>query len=273
MATLDYRQDQFNDQKLIRTEDFALGHLEKNLEYWSMNTLEDLKRNILQVEERLGYIFDTKDHLILALIHRSFVNEYKAAPLEHNERLEFLGDSVLGLVLADYLYHRLPDYPEGMLSQLRSRLVDATSCAHYLQKLGLSPFILLGRGEKITEGRAKLSIQADVFEAIVGAIYLDGGLVSVKSFFLCHFEEEINQAIGSPPRNYKADLQDYSQRKYQKTPIYKVVQESGPDHAKIFHVMVFVDDKEAGLGMGASKKEAEQRAAFEAVSKIPQETA
>ena len=236
-----------------------------------MNSLDDLRKNILQVEEKLGYMFGVKEHLILALIHRSFVNEYKEAVLEHNERLEFLGDSVLGLVLADYLYHRLPTYPEGFLSQLRSRLVDAVSCAQYLQKLDLAPFILLGRGEKMTEGRAKLSIQADVFEAIIGAIYLDGGLLSVKSFFLCHFEGEINQAIGSPPRNYKADLQDYSQRKYQKTPVYKVVQESGPDHAKIFHVVVYLDDQEAGLGMGASKKEAEQRAAFEAMAKIPEE--
>ena len=233
-----------------------------------MNALEELKKNILSVEERLGYIFENKEYLVLSLIHRSFVNEYKLVPLQHNERLEFLGDSVLGLILADYLYHRLPSYPEGLLSQLRSRLVDANSCAHYLQKLALAEFILLGRGEKITEGQAKLSIQADVFEAIIGAIYLDGGLPVAKSFFICHFEEEISQAIGSPPRNYKADLQDYSQKKYQKTPVYKVVQETGPDHSKIFHVMVLLDDKEAGLGIGASKKEAEQRAAFEAMSKI-----
>lgn len=235
-----------------------------------MNALEELKTNILAVEERLGYVFENKDYLILSLVHRSFVNEYKAAPIHHNERLEFLGDSVLGLVIADYLYHRLPTYPEGLLSQLRSRLVDSNSCAQYLQKLSLSEFILLGRGEKITEGRTKLSIQADVFEAIVGAIYLDGGLTVVKSFLLCHFEEEISQAIGSPPRNFKADLQDYSQKKYQKTPVYKVVQESGPDHSKIFHVMVFIDENQAGLGMGASKKEAEQRAAFDALSRIPE---
>lgn len=233
-----------------------------------MNALDELKSNISFVEERLGYLFENKDHLVLSLIHRSFVNEYKEAPLSHNERLEFLGDSVLGLVLADYLYHRLPSYPEGQLSQLRSRLVDANACAHYLQKINVADFILLGRGEKMTEGRAKSSIQADVFEAIIGAIYLDGGFKSVKSFFLCHFEDEVNEAIGSPSRNYKADLQDYSQKKYQKTPLYKVMQESGPDHAKIFHVMVFVNDKEVGIGLGASKKEAEQRAAFDAISKL-----
>ncbi len=129
-------------------------------------------------------------------------------------------------------------------------------------------YILLGRGEKITEGKAKVSILADVFEALIGAIYLDGGLTIARSFFLCHFEAEMESAIGSPSRNYKAELQDHSQRKFQKAPIYKIVQETGPDHAKIFHVMVYVDEKEAGMGLGASKKEAEQRAAFEALSKI-----
>ena len=234
-----------------------------------MNAWEELKENLTAVEERLGYLFSCKDFLILALIHRSFVNEFKGETLQHNERLEFLGDSVLGLVLADYLYHRLPGHPEGQLSQLRSRLVDANSCAHYMQKLGVAPYILLGRGEKITEGQTKISIQSDVFEAVIGAIYLDGGIGVVKSFFLSHFEDEINHAIGSPPRNFKADLQDYSQKKFQKTPVYRVIEESGPDHSKIFHIMVFVNDKQAGSGHGASKKEAEQRAAFDALSKIP----
>ena len=120
----------------------------------------------------------------------------------------------------------------------------------------------------MSEGKAKTSILADVFEAIIGAVYLDGGLTIAKSFFLCHFEEEMEAAIGSPSRNYKAELQDLSQKKFQKAPVYKIVQEAGPDHAKVFHVMVYVDEKEAGIGLGASKKEAEQRAAFDALSKM-----
>jgi ribonuclease-3 len=232
-----------------------------------MNPLEKLKTHLEAIEEKLGYVFDDKDFLILSLVHRSFINEYREGPLEHNERLEFLGDSVLGLVVADYLYHRLPAHPEGQLSQLRSRLVDANSCAQFLQKLDLSAHILLGKGETLTEGRTKTSIQADVFEALLGAIYLDGGLGVTKSFLLFHFETEFEAAIGSPPRNYKAELQDFSQRQFQKPPHYKVVDETGPDHSKIFHVMVLIDDKEAGVGMGASKKEAEQRAAFDALSK------
>jgi ribonuclease-3 len=136
--------------------------------------------------------------------------------------------------------------------------------------LELQDFILLGRGEKMTEGRNKTSILADAFEAIVGAIYLDGGMLIAKSFILCHFEEEASQAIGSPPRNYKAELQDYSQKKFQKVPLYKVALESGPDHAKSFHVAVYLNDEEVGLGVGASKKEAEQSAAFEAITKMGQ---
>ncbi len=232
-----------------------------------MNPLEKLKLNLLPIEEKLGYSFENKELLIQAFIHRSFINEYREGGIHHNERLEFLGDSVLGLIMADYLYHRLPAYPEGLLSQLRSKLVDASSCAEYLQKLSLSDNILLGRGEAIGLGKAKLSILADVFEALLGAIYLDGGMAIAKSFLILHFEKEFESAIGSPPRNYKAELQDFSQKKFQKVPIYKVIEEIGPDHAKQFHVIVFLDEKEAGIGIGSSKKEAEQRAAFEALSK------
>ncbi len=230
--------------------------------------MEQFKNQISCIEEKLGYVFEDPSLLILALTHRSFVNEAKGTVEGHNERLEFLGDAVLGLVLSDYLYHRFPDAPEGSLSQIRSRLVDAASCAHYLQKLGLEEAILLGRGERIGEGRLKTSIQSDVFEALIAALYLDGGLSIAKSFFLCHFEADIEKVIGSPPRNYKAELQDFSQKKFQKAPEYKVIQETGPDHAKIFHVLVIVDGMEAGVGLGTSKKQAEQGAAFAALAKL-----
>ncbi len=232
------------------------------------NPLEELKSRLDQVEEKIGYIFKDKELLILSLIHRSFVNEHKHLVQQHNERLEFLGDSVLGLITSDFLYRRFPEFQEGQLSQLRSRLVDATACASYLQKLGLSDFILLGKGEKRSEGKTKVSILADVFEALIGAIYLDGGWLIVSGFLMSHFEEAMNTEIGSPSHNYKAELQNYSQKKFQKAPVYQVVQEEGPDHAKIFHVVVLVDDQEMGAGVGPSKKEAEQKAAFEALSKL-----
>lgn len=233
-----------------------------------MYFLDTLRKNIVFIEERIGYVFNNKELLTLAFVHRSFVNEHKNEIQSHNERLEFLGDSVLGLVTADFLYHRLPNFPEGPLSQLRSRLVDSQACAYYLQKLGLQEFILLGRGESMSDGKAKVSILADAFEALIGAIFIDGGASIAKSFMLCHFESDIEAVIGSPSRNYKAELQDYAQKKYKLAPIYKVAQETGPDHAKIFHVIVIVDDKEVGIGLGESKKQAEQQAAFDALSKL-----
>ena len=139
-----------------------------------MTPFESLRASLPQIEETLGTCFENKDLLILAFVHRSFVNEHRDLIDQHNERLEFLGDSVLGLVMADYLYRRLPTYPEGSLSQLRSRLVDAIACARFLQKLKLGDYILLGKGEQISEGRMKGSILADVFEAVIGSMYLDG---------------------------------------------------------------------------------------------------
>ncbi len=233
-----------------------------------MHSLEILRKNIPLIEERIGYVFDSKDLLVLSLVHRSFVNEHRKEISEHNERLEFFGDSVLGLIMADFLYHRLPTYPEGPLSQLRSRLVDAGACAYYLQKLEIQEFILLGRGEALGEGKTKVSILADAFEALVGAIFVDGGIGAASTFLSSHFTQDMEAVIDSPSRNFKAELQDYSQKKHKQAPVYKVVQETGPDHAKIFHVMVFVEDKEMGLGVGESKKQAEQKAAFNALSKI-----
>lgn len=236
-----------------------------------MNPLEQLRLQLKTIEALLGYSFENKDFLINALTHRSYANEHRESTLSHNERLEFLGDSVLGLAVAEYLYHRLPLAAEGELSQIRSKLVEAITCAKYSQKLKIQDFILLGRGEKLTEGRNKVSILADAFEAIVGAIFLDGGMQVATSFLICHFEEEALETIGTPPRNFKAELQDYSQKKFQKVPVYQVVQESGPDHAKSFHVVAFLNEKEVGVGVGASKKEAEQRAAFEAISSLTKE--
>lgn len=236
-----------------------------------MTPLESLKKQIDLIEDRMGVVFENKDLLILAFIHRSFVNEYRELMGQHNERLEFLGDSVLGLAVADFLYRRLPSSQEGQLSQLRSRLVDAASCAKYLQKLDLGEFILLGKGERLSVGKTKGSILADVFEALIGALYLDAGFGAVRSFLAAHFDAEIEEAIGSPSRNYKAELQDYSQRRFQKPPMYRVVEEGGPDHAKIFHVAVSLGEEDYGKGSGTSKKEAEQQAAHEALVKIEAE--
>lgn len=233
--------------------------------------MTNLHDNLSLIEERIGYIFENKDLLAQAFIHRSFVNEHRHLGHSHNERLEFLGDAVLGLVISDFLYHRFPDSQEGPLSQIRSQLVDASACAAFLQRLELASFILLGRGEKRDEGKAKISILADAFEALIGAIFLDGGWLSARGFLLSYCNEAIEATLKSPARNYKAELQDYSQKKFQKAPVYAVVQEVGPDHAKMFHVRVLIEDQEMGFGIGPSKKEAEQKAAQEAMGKLPHE--
>ena len=179
-----------------------------------------------------------------------------------------MGDSVLGLLIAEYLYRNLPDTPEGDLSYLRSRLVEASSCVAYVQKLGLIKHILLGKGERMNDGRGRDSILADLFEAIIGAIYVDGGIEAAKDFLFKNFSDEINVILKTPVRNWKALLQDYCQKMHQRAPVYRVLSETGPDHSKIFKISVYINDQELGHGEGPSKKEAQQAAAANALSKV-----
>lgn len=233
--------------------------------------MKDLMAHLSVVESRLGYVFQNKKLLHQAFIHRSYFNENRSEVEEHNERLEFLGDSILGLMISDYLYHHLPTQAEGELSRLRAHLVEAGSCARFLQKLQVSEFVQLGRGERMNEGRGRETILADLFEALIGAIYLDGGMIEVLKFFWGHFQEEIQKSLEHPSRNWKAELQDYSQKKYQKPPVYKVLREEGPDHSKVFVIAAYIDDQEIGQGVGSSKKEGEQAAAHDAIVKINNE--
>ncbi len=230
--------------------------------------MRNLIPNLSEVEDRLGYRFKNKQLLAQTFVHRSFYNENRDHVHEHNERLEFLGDSILGLLISDYLYHHLPMQAEGELSRLRAHLVEAGSCARFLLKLGLAPFVLLGKGERTNEGRGRETILADLFEALLGAIYIDGGLLEVRRLFWFHFEKEIQAILEKPVRNWKAELQDFSQKKYQKPPAYQVLSETGPDHSKTFLVAAMLDGKEVGQGQGASKKEAEQAAAQDAIGKL-----
>lgn len=232
-----------------------------------MNAIEELIHNAPAIESKLGYTFRDRSLLALAFVHRSFINENRDVA-QHNERLEFLGDSIIGMLIAEYLYRRLPSHPEGELSYLRSRLVEASSCVAYVQKLHLEKHILLGRGERMNDGRGRESILADLFEAVIGAIYLDGGIEAARSFLFNNFSCEIDTILKTPLRNWKALLQDFCQKKYQQTPAYRVLDEVGPDHSKIFTIAVMVNDQELGRGSGASKKEAQQAAAEEALSRV-----
>lgn len=232
-----------------------------------MNPIIQLLKDAPIIESKIGYTFINHELLALAFIHRSFVNENKEIN-QHNERLEFLGDSVLGLITSEYLYSKLPNNPEGDLSYLRSRLVEASSCYTYVQKLDVEKYLVLGKGERINSGRGRESILADLFEALIGAIYLDSGLESVKKFIFKNFKEEIEAIIKTPLSNWKALLQDFCQKKYQKPPFYHVIHEEGPDHSKIFKISVLVDTLEIGCGTGSSKKEAQQAAAKDAIEKF-----
>ncbi|MBJ7449376.1 MAG: ribonuclease III [Parachlamydiales bacterium] len=233
-----------------------------------MNPVEQLLNNAKTIEKQIGYTFHEKNLLSLSFLHRSFVNENRSITEDHNERLEFLGDSILGLMVADYLYRSRPTLSEGELSRLRSRLVESSSCYSYMQKLEVSSFLLLGKGEKMNDGRGRESILADLFEALIGAIYLDGGLDAVKKFFFENFAEVIEDILADPQRNWKAELQDWAQKKYQLTPTYVVKSEEGPDHSKLFCISVFIAEDEVGTGNGSSKKEAQQNAAEDALSRL-----
>jgi ribonuclease-3 len=219
------------------------------------------------VEKKLKIFFKNRELLELAFVHRSFWNENQGFVSGHNERLEFLGDSVLGLLVAEYLFLHHPDLDEGSLSILRSQLVDAPACAAYVQKLEIASFLLLGRGEQMNRGKGRESIMADLFEALMGALYLDQGLAAVRTFFFSNFQEEVERMVAVPLRNWKAELQDYAQKNYQQTPVYKVEEESGPAHRKLFRISVWVNEKQWGEGEGSSKKEGQTAAARDALLK------
>lgn len=226
------------------------------------------KRDIGQIEGLLGHTFENPDLCRLAFIHRSYYNEHRDELDGHNERLEFLGDSVISLIVSRYLYSHLPSESEGHLSHLRSHVVGADACVTYTKALELEPFLLLGKGESENLGRGRERILADLFEAVIGAIFLDAGLEGARTFFLSHFSGYIDQAMQNPLRNWKADFQDYSQKKTQKPPEYVILNESGPPHRRNFLIAAYIDGEEVGRGEGASKKEAEQAAAENAMKNI-----
>lgn len=226
-----------------------------------------LEKKIPEIEEKLHLSFFNKDLLSLAFVHRSFVNENKKIINENNERLEFLGDSVLNVIVSEYLFLRIKD-EEGILSSRRASLVNASACVRYLKKLDLDEYLLLGKGEEATGGRKKASLLADVFEAVIGAIFLDQGMEKTKQFLLKHFEKDFEKRLFSPEINHKAELQNYCQKKFKQAPLYIVLKEEGPAHQKTFYVAVLLEEDELGRGEGLSKKEAEANAAINALEKI-----
>lgn len=223
-----------------------------------------------QIEERINYTFHNKNLLLEALTHKSYSNENKL--LYSNERLEFLGDAVLNLIISDYLIKRFPDSPEGDLSKLRAIIVNEETLSRIAKGIRLGDDLLLGKGEDLTGGREKPSLLSDTLEALIAAIYLDSGIDEAYTFVKRFFDEEIRNRISEGlSYDFKTELQEYCQGKFGLLPRYHVTKESGPDHKKVFEVRLFIKDEPYGTGIGKTKKKAEQRAAQEALEKLKAE--
>lgn len=221
-----------------------------------------------ELEQKLEYTFRDPDLLQTALTHSSFSNETKEAKRPCNERLEFLGDSVLGLTVARYLYERYPDMPEGQMTKLRAELVCEQNLVAASDKLGLGEYLYLGRGEATGGGRSRPSILADAVEAIFAAILLDGGIESAQAVVLRLLDESLRRDPGHRVSDYKTALQELVQKKSGQVLRYELLSATGPDHLKVFAVSVLLNEEPIGQGSGRSKKEAEQLAAAFALEQL-----
>ena len=218
--------------------------------------------------EKLGVDFINLNHLDVALTHTSYAKE-KGRNVKHNERLEFLGDAVLELSVSTYLFKHFPQMPEGILTKTRASIVCSATLSKLARHLGFGSLLLLGRGEEQNGGRERVSILEDAFEAVIGAIYIDRGWETARDYVWQRFAEEFSDIEqGSEIKDYKSMLQELVQKNPAGQIAYELVSATGPDHAKTFEMAAFVDGKKMGVGIGHSKKEAEQQAAKIAYKKI-----
>jgi len=218
-------------------------------------------------ERKVGLCFHDKSLLDRALTHRSFLNENPHWTLEDNERLEFLGDAVLDLIVAEYLYHHFPERQEGELTSLRAALVRTESLADFARRIDLGAYLRLGRGEAESGGRERLALLCSAFEALIGALYLDQGIEAVTAFVMRFITPAISHILAQElSKDAKSRLQEWSQGQWHLTPTYRTVSERGPDHAKEFTVQVLIGNRVYGQGTGPSKQAAEQAAAAAALA-------
>lgn len=228
--------------------------------------MRDMNELLEELQDKIGYRFQNTDLLKQALTHSSFANEQKINKLKDYERLEFLGDAVLELVSSEFLFRENPQMPEGQLTKLRASMVCEPALAYCAKDIDLGSYILLGRGEEYTGGRYRSSITSDVMEAIIGAIFLDGGIENAKKhiyrFILSDLENKILFL------DSKTILQEEIQKKKDAQLRYELIGESGPDHNKQFTVDAYLNDVRIGSGTGRTKKAAEQQAAYEALLKM-----
>lgn len=231
---------------------------------------KERRKKLENLEKKIKCIFRSKDILDLALTHSSYAYEKDARNDKQNERLEFLGDVVLSLIVSDYIYQLYPKKPEGELAKIRALLVNKTVLAKIAGKLNIGPYLLLGKGEELTGGRKRNSILANAIEAIIGAIYLDRGIKEAWRFVTSQWKEDIELLEKDSKYNVdsKTLLQEITQEKFKVLPEYRVVRIKGPDHRRLYEVDVLINNKVSGFGVGRSKKEAEQKAALMAIEKL-----
>lgn len=219
-----------------------------------------------RLEEALGYTYKDKDLVQTALSHTSFANEVYKDSLRSYERLEFLGDAILGLATAEYLYHMFPTKQEGELTKIRAELVCEKNLAEVAQQINLGDYLLLGNGEEQGGGRTRASILCDVMEALIAAAYIDGGFSAAEGIVTRLIFPMLTKVLNT--HDYKTELQELVQRKRDQSLHYELIGEQGPDHCKEFSVRVLLNGVEVGCGVGTSKKRAEQAAAAQAIQKL-----
>jgi ribonuclease-3 len=218
-------------------------------------------KELSKLEKKIGIVFKNKDLLQQALVHRSYLNENPDFNLDHNERLEFLGDAVLELIVTEYLYKKYPN-PEGELTSWRAALVNAKKLAEVAEEIEINDFLMLSRGEAKDKGRARQYILANALEALIGSIYLDSGLLAAKKFIEENIVNHLPEILEAGAyRDAKSVFQEEAQERVGITPSYDVLEEWGPDHAKHFKVGVFLEEEKIAEGEGVSKQEAQQKAA------------
>lgn len=227
------------------------------------------EQDITELEKRLGYLFKNKELLIEALTHRSFYHENPDKADAYNERLEFLGDSVLGFVIVEYLFSSKSRFTESVMAKTKSFLVKESILSEIASSISLGKYLRFGKGEEATGGRTKRSLLADAIEAVLGAVYIDGGYKKAKELILGLFKEKIDTILSSGEfHDFKTELQEKTQLLFSTIPEYKMIKQEGEEHKKIFTVEVYIAGKKFGTGYGKSKKEAETIAAKEAIYKL-----
>lgn len=234
-----------------------------------MNQDKEYVESLRELQQTQNIHFNNISLLLEAFVHRSYLNENPSVSLQSNERLEFLGDAVIGFLVTEKLFREFPHLNEGDMTRLRSQIVCQEGLSFLARKIHLGRYLLLSRGESLTGGRDRDSNLARTFEALIGALYLDGGLNSVEEFLSDRITTQgIVALMEQETSDYKSRLQEYTQGKYQLTPVYVTIQEEGPPHDRDFAVEVKIGDEVLGVGKGKSKKKAEENAAGKALEKL-----